>query len=89
MDYNVWLGNPYGVGYQWQGLCEEVAARFGPVIGKQKKYGRVRVRSTMDKPALLPHELLIYVVPTRGDHRIIAAHFGGHVTANDQFGYTA
>ena len=85
--YNIWLGNPHQSGYRWQELCEEVAKLFAPVVKKHKDYDKVYVRSTMAKPSLLPHELLVYVVPAPS-HGVIGTRFGSTGNAEDQYGYT-
>jgi hypothetical protein len=85
--YNIWLGNPHQSGYRWQELCEEVVKLFVPVVKKHKDYDRIRVRSTMVKPSLLPHELLIYVVPGLA-HGVIGSRFGSTAKHEDQYGFT-
>lgn len=85
--YNIWLGNPHHSVYKWQELCEEVFALFWPVIKKHKDYSGLSVRSTMQKPSLLPHEMLIYVVPGLA-HGVIADRFGQSSHGEDQYGLT-
>ena len=45
------------------------------------------MRSTKEKPSLLPHELLVYVVPGLS-HGVIATRFGSSKKSEDQYGYT-
>jgi hypothetical protein len=85
--YNIWLGNPRHASYRWQELCAEVVKLFLPVIKKHRDFDRVCVRSTKEKPSLLPHELLVYVVPGLS-HGVIATRFGSRKKSEDQYGYT-
>src|ERR1700741_4582931 len=71
MRFEVVLANPYKEKYRWQELCEHVHAFFNPCVkaynsNKKKPTGNLElhVRSTMNKPKLQPHDLLIYVVKT-------------------------
>ena len=85
--YNIWLGNPRQWDYRWQELCAEVDALFLPVIKKHKDYDKLHVRSTMAKPCVLPHELLVYVVPGLA-HGVVGTRFGSTSKSEDQYGLT-
>jgi hypothetical protein len=88
MLYNIWLGNPHRSIFKWDELCKHVAALFAPVIRAHSDFERVRVRSTMARPTLLPHELLVYVVPGFA-HRLLPARFDRGQPSADQYGDTA
>ncbi|MHC5542827.1 hypothetical protein ACYOEI_31770 [Singulisphaera rosea] len=87
MQYNIWLGNPAGMNYNWQLLCDEVFALFKPVIAKTHFTGPY-VRSTMAKPAMQVHDLLIYVVASQ-ERGVLAARFGYSQMPDDQYGQTS
>lgn len=87
MQYNVWLGNPRGMTFDWNELCREVARLFAPVVKEHKDFTSVYVRSTMKKPSLASHELLVYVVPTRL-HGVIGARFKQPEQVPSQYGDT-
>ncbi|MEE4376634.1 MAG: hypothetical protein V2J55_03865 [Candidatus Competibacteraceae bacterium] len=69
MAYQIWLGNPYELHYNWSKLCAEVKKLFIPVINKfdeshkNHKLNTVNCNSRFDKPAIGPNDLVIYVVP--------------------------
>ncbi|NJN47598.1 MAG: hypothetical protein HC808_15230 [Candidatus Competibacteraceae bacterium] len=69
MAYQIWLGNPYELHYNWSTLCAEVKKLFIPVIKKfdeshkNRKFNTVNCNSRFDKPAIGPNDLVVYVVP--------------------------
>ena len=65
------LGNPYKLKYKWTSLCEELVGLMKKSI---KKGDKIRVYSTMSKPALGPEDVMVYIVPNEGMARV-AEHF--------------
>lgn len=68
MAYQIWLGNPYEMHYDWQQLCLEVESLFTPVIERhdskhKRKLDTVRCTSRFTRPAIGPTDLIVYVVP--------------------------
>jgi hypothetical protein len=68
MAYQIWLGNPYKMHYDWPALCSEVAKLFQAVIkaydaAHKRKLGTVLVSSRFDEPTIAPRDLIVYVVP--------------------------
>jgi hypothetical protein len=69
MAYQIWLGNPYELHYDWNALCAEVKKLFIPVIKefdgnhKKNKFNTVNCSSRFDKPHISMQDLLVYVVP--------------------------
>lgn len=83
---NVCFGNPKHLKYQWQALVHETVKLFVPVIKASKKFKRVHVYSTMQRPKLLPQDILIYVLPNKPSG-IVGSHFG--VNSGGPDGHTA
>lgn len=65
-EFRIRLGNPWIMHYHWDELTREVTRLFQPVIDAQRHFASVSVLGTLIRPTLLPHELLIYVVPNLG-----------------------
>ena len=88
MAWNVWLGNPYELHFNWRALNAELTALLTPVVklhdndvAKREKFGSVSVHSTVKPVTLTRHDLLVYVVPTP-NFGFIGADFGdnGHLS---------
>ncbi len=62
--FNIYLGNPTGMRYDWDALCVAVRDVFAPALQEHRRFSGVYVQSTMQRPSLAPAELLVYVVPT-------------------------
>lgn len=71
MAYQIWLGNPYELHFDWDGLCTEVAKLFQPVIVEfdssqrlaKNRFGTVLCSSRIEPPKVGARDLLVYVVP--------------------------
>ncbi|MCA9420292.1 MAG: hypothetical protein KC587_14530 [Nitrospira sp.] len=71
MAYQIWLGNPYELHFDWNKLCAEVVKLFRPVIVeydsrqkvKSRRFGTVRCSSRIERPQVGARDLLVYVVP--------------------------
>ena len=60
--YNIYLGDPYGLEYDWAGLQTEVVKLFRPAIKGSKRYKELTAQRTLVEPNLAAGELLVYVV---------------------------
>ena len=67
----VCLGNPHKLNYQWKTLCDEVYTLMKKSV---KMGGKLRVYSTMAKPALGAEDVMVYIVPNEEMSRV-AEHF--------------
>jgi len=88
-DYNIYLGNPYRMKYEWQELVDAVADFFKPVVDATDRFDTVKVRSTRTAPVLARHELLCYVLPSRGSSVITRENFGSAADSLGADGTTA
>lgn len=87
-SYRIYLGNPHRLTYRWHDLCVALRDLFNPVVAHTSRFSSVWVGSTMTKPSLEPHELLIYVLPQRGDS-VVGPEYGVPTSNLGDDGFTA
>ncbi|MBX2880428.1 MAG: hypothetical protein KTR32_10875 [Granulosicoccus sp.] len=88
-QYNIYLGNPYRMTYDWQELVEAVWDLFKPAVDVSGQFNTLRVKSTRTAPVLRRHELLCYVLPGRGSSVITSDVFGSAASSLGADGTTA
>jgi hypothetical protein len=85
VPFNVWLANPQKLKFNWNALCEEVANHFLYVVKETDEFNGVVVRSTMTRPVLHAHDLMVYIIGAKHSS-VVAAKFG---PGGGTGGYTA
>lgn len=74
--FNVYLGNPHEMKYDWKALVKVVYELMDPVVVASKKYNRLKVVSTTTAPVVADHELLCYVLPGKSSSVIDPSIYG-------------
>jgi hypothetical protein len=64
MDLRLWIGNPYELHYNWAALKADLHKLFDPVVKASSGYRAFVPENRKTKPAIMPNDLLVYIVPT-------------------------
>jgi len=51
-SYNIYLGDPHGVEYDWKSLEIAVAELFAPAIAGSRRYSKIQAHRTRVAPTL-------------------------------------
>lgn len=88
--FRIFLGDVNGLNLNWLNVMDATWYYFNKSVTKSSKdhFDKVDVKVVTSAPALMPEDLLIYLVRDQADN-VLESQFGIGPTEEDQYGLTA